>query len=141
MYVIEEDSKDFSKSSFGFPSFGFKSSAYKAICLKKLDVALSNAFQIEGVRAGDYTLVPIVGNPAVMREDIVKNDQGKPETRYRGQIDQWSCELNIRYNPDRIRVEEIVSILNEAGFSCGVGDWRPGTNGSYGMFHVESVEI
>jgi hypothetical protein len=34
-------------------------------------------------------------------------------------------------------MEQIVNLFNIGGFACGVGEWRPGKDGSNGMFHVE----
>lgn len=37
------------------------------------------------------------------------------------------------------KAEQIVNLFNVAGFACGVGEWRPSKDGSFGTFHVESI--
>ena len=80
-------------------------------------------------------LVEIVGEPT-MREDMVRVGMGVADLRYRGEFKKWQCKIPLRYNANVLSLEQILNIFDTAGFSTGVGEWRPQKNGDYGMFHV-----
>ena len=58
--------------------------------------------------------------------------------RYRGEFSNWRVSMKIRYNAAAITVEQIVNLLNVAGFGCGIGERRPsqGCSDMFGMFEV-----
>lgn len=124
--------KKLEAAEFGFPTVGFKASAVNACShvdgLTK--VVARGAFHING------DLVKINGTPT-MREDMVRVGMGTADIRYRGEFKEWSTEFDVRYNHSVISPSQIVNLFNVAGFSTGVGEWRPQKNGSMGMFHVE----
>ncbi len=72
-----------------------------------------------------------------MREDMVKLNGKTADLRYRGEFIDWSCKIQIQYNAELFSPEQIINMLNTAGFGVGVGEWRPEKNGNNGMFHVE----
>lgn len=121
------------KSRFGFKSIGFKAAAVDA-CIKGSDitkVAARGAFHIDG------EFVEILGTP-VMREDMVRIGMGTADLRYRGEFTEWKAIVTIRHNPSALSAAQIINIFNLAGFSVGVGEWRPQKDGSFGMFRVAS---
>ena len=74
-----------------------------------------------------------------MREDIVRLPNGSADLRFRGEMFPWSADLSIRYNAGIITPEQVINLVNLAGFHVGVGEWRPGSpkkTGSFGMFHA-----
>jgi len=117
---------------YGFPSVAFKSAAVTA-CTSMgksiTKVAARQAFHIVG------DMVRIDGTPTP-REDMVRIGMGTADIRYRGEFRTWSCKLMIRYNARVLTVEQIVNLLNVAGFAVGVGEWRPEKDGMFGLFHV-----
>lgn len=116
---------------YGFPAVAFKSAAVDAC--SQVDgitkVFARGAFHIVG------DMVRIEGDPT-MREDMVRIAMGTADIRFRGEFKQWACEITVRYNAAAISAEQIVNLFNTAGFSVGVGEWRPQRDGSFGMFHV-----
>ncbi len=121
-----------SDGKFGFPSIAFKNSAVTACTsLGKAitKVAARQSFHIVG------DMVEIVGTPT-MREDCVKIGMGTTDLRYRGEFKTWSCSLTLRYNARVISDEQLINLLNVAGFAVGVGEWRPERDGMFGLFHV-----
>jgi hypothetical protein len=86
-------------------------------------------FHVEG------ELVEIIGEPR-FREDMVRVGMGTADIRYRPEFVEWSTTLPITYNSTRVSPEQIINLLNVAGFGVGVGEWRPEKNGQYGRFHV-----
>jgi hypothetical protein len=123
-----------SGAQFGFPSTGFKQSAVSAgyrSGMTKDKVSVMGHFHIDG----DF--VPLKGVP-VMRTDMVRlGGMGSPaDIRFRAEFREWSAIIPVRYNEAAISAEQLVNLFNVAGFSVGVGEWRPEKNGNHGMFHV-----
>lgn len=130
----EQDYKDslytHPDGGYGFPTVAFKSAAVSAanhVELKKTDMRA--AFHIDG------ELAKITGEPE-MREDMVRIGMGTADLRYRGEFKKWSVKLRVKFNASVISAEQIVNLFNTGGFGCGVGEWRPQRNGSFGRFHV-----
>lgn len=125
--------EDIAKAKFGFPSVAFKSAA------------VDGGYQ-SGITANKTTsrgafhiisdMVEIKGTP-VMREDMVRVGMGTADIRYRGEFKTWSVELQIKYNTNAMSMEQIINLFSIGGFACGIGEWRPAKDGSFGMFHVE----
>ena len=62
-----------------------------------------------------------------------------PDTRHRPEFVDWTCELIIQYDVNQITPDQIINLINQTGFSTGIGDWRPGapkSSGTHGMFQV-----
>jgi hypothetical protein len=60
-----------------------------------------------------------------------------PRKIIRNSFEDWSCELEIEYNQEQLSPENIINILNWAGFHIGVGAFRKEKTGNYGSFYVE----
>lgn len=124
------------KSKFGFPTTAFKAAAIDAAYQQGLidkKTTVRGAIHV----IGEYA--EIEGVPEV-REDMVRIGMGTADLRYRAEFKIWSTILPIRYNANSVSLEQIVNFFNYGGFSNGVGDWRPAKGGTYGAFHVESVQ-
>lgn len=93
----------------------------------------SGAFHVIG------DLVEIKGSRPAMRTDFVRVgrfSQRTADIRYRAEFKEWRVDLRILYNMRVISKEQIAHLLNLAGFSVGIGDWRPEKGGQFGMFEV-----
>lgn len=118
-----------------FPSIAFKAAIVAAARqVEGLTMAfLRGAFHIDG------ELVPIDGEPR-MREDMVRVGMGTADLRYRPGFPEWSVTLPVRLNARALTLEQLVHLIRQAGFSVGVGEWRPEKDGAWGMFDVETVQ-
>ena len=131
----EEVADVISKYKFGFPTCAFKASAidaaYQQGVIQKKTTS-RGAFHI----LGEFAVIE--GTPE-MREDMVQIGGASKvaDIRYRPMFRTWKTTLTIRYNKKSITPEQIANMLNYGGFSCGVGEWRPSRDGSFGTFHVE----
>ncbi len=120
----------------GYPAFGFKKGMMECTAFvgdkafsKKL---VSGAVKIMNIEDG---LIPIkFGKQTVLEHNI------GPQTKFTPQFHDWSCELDIQYDQNNISAQDIITLLNYAGFYNGVGAWRPkgggGGSGEYGMYEV-----
>lgn len=82
--------------------------------------------------------------------DMVKLDCSDPEMRadrvvlkkttttiaYRAMYRDWKCKLLVKYDANFLSAEQVVNLFARAGFSVGVGQWRPEKNGAFGLFSV-----
>lgn len=67
--------------------------------------------------------------------------QGKTGTvAHRARFDEWKITVPIRYNASAISLEQVLNLLNLAGFSVGIGSYRPEKKGDFGQFEIKSVE-
>ncbi len=119
-----------------FPTIAFKAAAVGAA--RQVDglkmTFLRGAFHTLG------DLVAIEGEPR-MREDMVRlgGVSNPADLRYRPEFDPWAVALRIRLDARSLTLEQLVHLFNQAGFSCGVGEWRPERNGRFGMFHIGNI--
>ena len=56
--------------------------------------------------------------------------------RHRPRYDSWSAKFNLMINEDLLSVDSAHQLLNEAGLSIGIGDFRPEKRGPFGTFVV-----
>jgi len=124
LYVMDD-------GRFGFPASGFKKAMVRAA--KNTDIMpmtdARGAFHVMG------TYCPIKGKPQ-KRRDTVRLATGVADIRFRAEFQDWESELDIVYNANMVSDDQLAQLVNSAGFSVGVGDWRPEKNGSFGMFEV-----
>ena len=115
---------------FGIPSVAFKSSFVRAatdVGQKMTD--MRRLLHVSG------ELTEIIGKPE-MREDMVTVGMKAADLRYRGYFNDWKVLIEIEYNSALINEENILNLINTAGYGVGVGDWRPEKNGQYGRFKI-----
>lgn len=129
---------------WGFPVTAIKQAAATASNRNELGIPMTKirgAFFIEG--DGPDMLAEIKGSVPHIREDMVRVG-GMTKTadiRFRSQFDEWYMDLTVQYNKNGpISLEQIVNLINLGGFTCGLGEWRPEKDGSFGMYRVETVE-
>ncbi len=121
--------------SFGFPASAFKQCAVRAA--KALGLAMTDARTLFFImpNAPDGECVAIKSNKPVLRKDPVNVKTGK-DLRFRPEFRNWKAKLLVRYDADRVTVEQVANLLNHGGQTVGVGEWRPEKNGTFGMFQV-----
>lgn len=118
----------------GFPAIAFKAAAVTACTsLGKAitKVQARQAFHVIG------QLVEIEGEPRP-RTDMVRLPSGGSDVRYRCEVPEWRTVLRIQYNTRVLSREQLVNLINLAGFAVGVGEWRPEKDGMLGTFAVDA---
>ena len=118
----------------GFPAAGVKKAIANAFRfadgMKKVEI--NGALHVQpGIE-----LIPITCREMVMREDTVKISMGTTDIRFRPEYRDWSMDFDVVFNGRAISPEQIVNLVNIAGFGIGIGEWRPERSGQFGMFHV-----
>jgi len=68
---------------------------------------------------------------------------GAPDVRHRPEFVDWEADIIIEYDASQMGLEQVVNLVNQGGFSGGIGDWRPSapeSPGTHGMFEVIKVK-
>lgn len=60
--------------------------------------------------------------------------------RYRPRFDKWGAKFRLLLNDQMLSSEDAHRLLNEAGESMGIGDFRPEKRGPFGTFRVTKFE-
>lgn len=98
------------------------------------DVAMTEIRGAIFVIGDDDDLIPVKYKKKEMREDMVRIGKGTSDLRYRGQLKNWQMTFDIEHNANVFSAEQVMNLLETAGFSQGLGEWRPERNGNYGKF-------
>lgn len=124
---------------WGFPVGAIKqaanSAAYRMGWVK-------NQMELRGsyfLKTDDGEMAEIKGCIPVIREDMVRVGMGSADIRYRGEFKNWHMDFELQYNASgSMTLEQIINCINAGGFACGIGEWRPEKDGSFGTYHVEA---
>ena len=117
--------------SYGIPAMAVKSAmievAHKDAGLPKTTVRKALRFRVAGV-------IPMECSEPKMREDIVRIGNNQSDIRYRPEFEEWGAEISFDYDADLLTIQDVINLTNRAGFSVGIGEWRPEKNGEHGTF-------
>jgi hypothetical protein len=128
---------------FGFPAVAIKKAAVSAAYrqgITKDKVSANGSFWLTGIDDVEFVEIE-TDEPPIMREDMVKIGMGTADIRYRGEFKKWKCRCRISYLKGGVfSLENIISMINLGGFSCGLGEWRTEKGGISGSFRVETTK-
>lgn len=136
--AFEEAVKNGAK--WGFPVGAIKqagnSAAYRMGWVKN-QMQLRGSYFLQ-TEYGD--MAEIKGSVPEMREDMVRIGMGSADLRYRGEFKNWYMDMTLEYNASGdMTLEQILNVINAGGYTCGIGEWRPEKDGSFGKYHIETV--
>lgn len=86
-------------------------------------------------------ILPIESDPPTVREDFVRVGNGSADLRYRPEFNNWRCYIELEVDADLIQENDIINLVNRAGFGVGIHEWRPEKDGEYGRFEVDDTEV
>ena len=115
---------------YGFPAVGIK----KALVAAGGRFADEKMTHLRGVINIMGDLIPIQGPAPTMRSDTIRLQGSKSSLAYRPQFTPWSMDIPITFNAGIIGQAQILNLFQIAGFSVGIGAWRPECNGTFGQF-------
>lgn len=73
----------------------------------------------------------------VLTEDMVRVGQGSTDMRYRPYFYDWAVTTKWEVDSELLQVEDLVTLLDRAGFGVGIQEWRPQKGGEFGRFRVD----
>lgn len=118
---------------YGFPSAGIK----KALVAAGGRFADEKMTHLRGVLNITEPLIVIDGPEPKMRTDPVRLRGAGFTVAYRPEFNPWAMTIPIVYNAAIISPAQVLNLFQIAGFSIGIGSWRPESNGSFGQFALD----
>lgn len=124
---------------FGIPASAIKASiigaAHKDIGVEKTLVRKSIF-----IKCNDPgNVIEMRCDEPVIREDPVRVGAGSADLRYRPEFSWWECNLDIEYDAENLTEEDIVNLINRAGFGVGICEGRPEKGKDWGRYKVKEV--
>lgn len=120
----------------GFPGRGVKRSLKDAAIRNGAGIGTQVSAQIQI----DAELIEIDSKEPIMATHYVRHGGRVADLAYRAQFTAWKMNIPTTYNAGVIALEQVISLFQLAGFSIGIGAWRPEKNGTFGRFIVEGVK-
>ena len=123
---------------FGIPVDAIKASwisaAHKDIGIEKTLVKKALFVQCDDANR----VLPIEADEPIVREDCVRVGAGSADLRYRPEFRKWAAEITITYDRSMLTIEDIVNLINRAGFGVGICEWRPEKGGEFGRYGFDA---
>jgi hypothetical protein len=93
-------------------------------------VGLRQAIFVDSIANPGSALVPIEnldGSLArgVMREDAVTIGGGTRALAYRPEYKEWRLQIRVEYNPRLVSEEQLLALVDQAGWGVGICEGRP----------------
>lgn len=117
-------------------AFGLKKSFGDAVVRNEIDkykTKFDNSLNI--IAKGG--LIPIKFTEHCIDEKLMSPKKGSPVLVRMNRFSGWSAEFVIQFTENVYSLEQIINIINLAGFGLGIGSGR--TSG-YGRYHVSEVK-
>lgn len=122
---------------YGVPAMAIKSAiigaAHKDIGVEK--TLVKKAIFI--VTSDSKKILPMECDEPIITEDPVRVGMGSTDLRYRPYFHDWALDIEFEIDSELMRVEDLVNLIDRAGFGVGIGEWRPEKGGEYGRFEVD----
>lgn len=122
---------------YGFPAVGIK----KALVVAGGRFADEKMTHLRGVINIVGDLIEIKADAPKMRSDTVRLQGGVTSIAYRPMFMPWAMDIPIKFNASIIGEAQILNLFQIAGFSVGLGAWRPECNGTFGTFVLDGANI
>lgn len=116
--------------------FGLKKSFGDAVVRAEID-KYKTKFDANVNLVNKGGLVPIKFAEHFIDEKLMSPKKGSPVLVHLNRFSGWSAVITISYMENVYSAEQIINIINLAGFGLGIGSGR--TSG-FGRYHVEEVK-
>lgn len=117
-------------------AYGMKKAFNQAVVRNEIDT-YSTKFENAVNIVAKGNLVPIKFAEHNIDEMLMSPKRGSPILVHLNRFSGWSADFMIEYTNHVYSLEEIINIINLAGFGVGVGS---GKTSGYGRFCVKNVE-
>jgi len=105
---------------------------------------LRQALFVDSLSSPGSAVVPIEkhdGSPAIgeMREDAVTIGINTRGLTYRPEYKEWQLRLKIEFNPRIVSEEQVLALVDQAGWGVGICEGRPERSSALGWGRFERV--
>lgn len=114
----------------------------RAIMTAALDMPGTAKTQIGRLVHVEGHILPVWGDPRMFATITRSADMNRtPDVRTRAIIPAWAAEVTVSYTSPLLTEKAVTSLLNMAGNTAGIGDWRPEKgSGTFGQYKLCSVD-
>lgn len=121
----------------GIPGMAFKSAlvtaAHKDIGIEKTLVRKALFL----ITDDPDKVLPIEGSKPTVREDMVRVGMGSADLRYRPEFIKWTCLVELEVDSELLQRDDVLALVDRAGFGVGICEWRPEKGGEFGRFEID----
>lgn len=117
-------------------AFGLKKSFGDAVVRNEIDKYKTKFEASLNVYGKGDGLVPITFTTHSIDEKLMSPKKGAPVLVNLNRFSGWKATFDISFLDNVYSLEQIVSIINMAGFGIGIGSGR---SSGYGRYHVENL--
>lgn len=117
-------------------AFGLKKSFGEALTRNKISTYSTEFRATVNVLGEKDNLVPIRFTEYHLDEKLMSPQRGKPVLVKLNRFSGWTAKFRISFLENVYSLEQIVNVINLAGFGIGVGSGR---NSDYGRYHIIDV--
>lgn len=114
--------------------FGLKKSFGQAVVRNEIDTYATKFDNAMNVVAN---LIPIKFAEHFVDQKLMSPKRGAPLPVMLNRFTGWSAEIPITYTEHVYSLDQIVNIINMAGFGLGIGSGR---SSGYGRYHVSGIK-
>ena len=85
-----------------------------------------------------------INHSRIVRDEriVIRKGRNKaPNVACRPVFHDWSIDVQIAYDTSLISEHQLINLLNRAGYSQGVGSYRPSCSGQFGKFKVDTDKM
>lgn len=125
----------FQNNSPCISAFGLRKSFGDAVVRNQVDNYSTKFFASVNIIAKG-NLIPITFAEHFVDEKLMSPKKGAPVLARLNRFTGWKAQFAIQYLENVYSLEQIVSIINLAGFGVGIGSGR---SSGYGRYHVVSL--
>ena len=118
-------------------AFGIKKSLGQAVVRNEIDNYATKFDASVNVLGQGDGLIPIRFSEHNIDEKLMSPKRGAPILVYLNRFSGWSADIVISYIDNVYSDEQILNIINLAGFGIGIGSGR---SSGYGRYHVTNVQ-
>ena len=117
-------------------SFGMKKAILAAVVRNGIDAYSTKMDSALNIIANGG-LIPIQFTNHYIDEKLMSPKRGAPVLVRLNRFSGWRATFKIQYTENVYGIEQIINVINLAGFGGGIGSGR---SSGYGRFHVTNVE-
>lgn len=116
-------------------AFGLRKSFGDAVVRNGIDTYATKFMASVNIPASGG-LIPITFAEHFIDEKLMSPKKGAPVLVHLNRFSGWQAKFDVQFTENVYSLEQIVNIINLAGFGLGIGSGR---SSGYGRYHVESV--
>lgn len=83
-------------------------------------------------------VIPMDCDEPVIQEDVVRVGQGSTDLRYRPYFYKWAADITCEIDAEMLRVDDLLTLVDRAGFGVGLHEFRPEKSGDFGRFQIDN---